>query len=729
MAGESTSEDRPGPAKKDPRPDVLPSTEGARPPGADLTIDFQRDETEPVSGALASSPGLLPEYAFLEPPRNDDELGWLAHYRVRRRIGSGGMGLVFLAEDTQLLRPVALKVIRPELAASSEAAARFAREARSAAAIKHDHVVTIYQVGEARGVAYLAMEYLQGLSLERWLDRGRKPSIDLILRIGREVASGLSAAHRLGLVHRDIKPANIWLEAPNGRVKILDFGQARAEREDVQITRFGAIMGTPAFMSPEQAAGELVSSSSDLFSLGCVLYVLCCGQRPFQGKTILTVLNALASLTPSPPRALRSEIPEGLSSLVMLLLEKSPEDRPGSAQEVFDTIRTLERQLLERRQQAAPVMGTIPVGTSSELARGNSVVEPTAAGSAKPWFMDRRRVRPVMLAATATIAVVMASAVWFSRHPRFQKDLRPRFPLESKSFRGTPDLGSKVSPVTAVESAAPAVEELSKPLVTPPPTEVRATGPGASVAVAPPIPPAIGPAMKLDQPQPAEPTPKRPPPIKHPAPRTLEPTWGTFIDPDGDCRLLLDEARHIATFQVPGKPHLLSAERGRLNAPRTLRPVSGDFQVLAHVLIKELVGGRATTTDYSPYHGAGILLWQDQGNYVRLEIATDIPNPRGKPVHYANFQYRQGSRLVSTLGPPSDSGSAYLRLVRKGDEIIASFGPDGVKWVSVPGLRVNLAVDIEVGLVAINSSTKPLIANVEEYQVTIFPKKEGDPGP
>ena len=161
--------------------------------------------------------------------------------------------------------------------------------------------MTIYQVGEAQGVAFLAMEYLEGTSLARWLDRGRKPSVDLILRIGREVASGLSAAHRLGLVHRDIKPANIWLEAPNGRVKILDFGQARAEREEVQITRFGAIVGTPAFMSPEQAEGKPVNFSSDLFSLGCVLYRLCSGRLPFEGNTILSLLNALASQTPTSP--------------------------------------------------------------------------------------------------------------------------------------------------------------------------------------------------------------------------------------------------------------------------------------------------------------------------------------------------------------------------------------------------------------------------------------------
>ncbi len=192
-------------------------------------------------------------------------------------IGQGAIGLVFLAEDTQLSRPVALKVIRPELAGTSEVRDRFVREAQATTAIKHDHIVTIYQVGRDGQTQFLAMEYLKGMSLQSWLERGRKPSIDLVLRLAREIASGLAAAHRNGLIHRDIKPANLWLEAPNGRVKILDFGMARSDRDEVQITHVGTVMGTPAYMSPEQARGEIVGASSDRFSLGCVLYRLCSG--------------------------------------------------------------------------------------------------------------------------------------------------------------------------------------------------------------------------------------------------------------------------------------------------------------------------------------------------------------------------------------------------------------------------------------------------------------------
>ena len=252
-----------------------------------------------VTGDRSASPR---RFDFLGPPRDEGELGWLAHYRVRRLVGEGGIGLVFLAEDTQLSRPVALKVIKPEMAGARGVQSRFVREAQATAAIKHDHIVTIYQVGRDNDILFLAMEYLQGQSLQRWLERGRKPSVDLVLRIGREIAAGLAAAHRHGLIHRDIKPANIWLEAPSGRVKILDFGMARSQRDDVQITHSGTVVGTPAYMAPEQALGETVSAGSDLFSLGCVLYRLCTGRLPFEGETILAVLSALASDT---PRSLR----------------------------------------------------------------------------------------------------------------------------------------------------------------------------------------------------------------------------------------------------------------------------------------------------------------------------------------------------------------------------------------------------------------------------------------
>ena len=192
--------------------------------------------------------------------------------------------------------------------------------------------MTIYQVSEDRGVPFLAMELLEGESLESRLNREGKLPLAEVLRIGCEIAEGLAAAHVRGLIHRDIKPANIWLESgPGGKVKILDFGLARPMEGDAVITDSGDILGTPAYMAPEQARGERLDHRADLFSLGCVLYRLATGQMPFPGAGPSAVLFALATRTPAPPRSLDSQLPSSLERLILELLAKAPDGRPGSA--------------------------------------------------------------------------------------------------------------------------------------------------------------------------------------------------------------------------------------------------------------------------------------------------------------------------------------------------------------------------------------------------------------
>jgi hypothetical protein len=292
---------------------------------------------------IAQAPSGEPEhYEFLAPAEGPDELGRLGPYRIRRVLGSGGMGIVFQAEDPQLDRAVALKVMKPALAAIADARERFLREARAMAAVKSDHVVTIYQVGEDRGVPYLAMELLQGESMDRWLARGHRPGVPEVLRLGREMAQGLAAAHQRGLIHRDIKPGNIWLEAPTGRVKLLDFGLPRASQEDIHLTVSGAVIGTPGYMAPEQARSEALDHRADLFSLGVVLYRLCTGQMPFPGDTTMAVLTALAVKNPKPVQELVPDVPGPLAALVMQLLQKDPADRPQAAQDVAVAIGAME---------------------------------------------------------------------------------------------------------------------------------------------------------------------------------------------------------------------------------------------------------------------------------------------------------------------------------------------------------------------------------------------------
>jgi ABC-type branched-subunit amino acid transport system substrate-binding protein len=268
---------------------------------------------------------------FLEPPRSGQELGWLGPYRVIRLLGKGGMGHVFEAEDTELERTVALKVMSPELANDEGAKQRFVREARATAALHNDHIVTIYHVGVQKEMPYIAMEFLLGEPLDKRLAREGRLPVAEILRIGQQLAAGLSAAHERGLIHRDVKPANIWLEASTGRVKILDFGLARPAADSTHLTRTGIIMGTPSYMAPEQADSRPVDGRSDVFSLGCVLYEMCTGAPPFSGATALTVLKAVMLEEPAPPRKLNPELPQSLSDLISRMLSKDPDGRPQSA--------------------------------------------------------------------------------------------------------------------------------------------------------------------------------------------------------------------------------------------------------------------------------------------------------------------------------------------------------------------------------------------------------------
>jgi eukaryotic-like serine/threonine-protein kinase len=298
-------------------------------------------------------------FNFLSPPQSRDEIGRLGPYRVLRLLGQGGMGMVFVAEDPHLQRIVALKTLLPKMADRVAARERFLQEARAMAKVEHDHIVAIFQVGEDRGVPYLAMPLLEGMSLEDCLRKkvaarsGPVLTVEQILKLGREVARGLAAAHDKGLIHRDIKPANIWLDASAcGRVKILDFGLVRAAEGGPQLTRLGGIVGTAAYMAPEQARGQKVDGRADLFSLGCVLYRLCSGRLPWQAKGVEATMVAMATEPPMPLQELSPCLPPKLAGLVMQLLAQRAEDRPVSARAVANAIQVLEREPVTTRQQA-----------------------------------------------------------------------------------------------------------------------------------------------------------------------------------------------------------------------------------------------------------------------------------------------------------------------------------------------------------------------------------------
>jgi serine/threonine protein kinase len=292
--------------------------------------------------------------SLLGPAQSADEIGRLGPYRVLAELGKGGMGHVFRAEDVQLRRAVALKVMLPRFAEDPRSRLRFQREARAAAALDHEHIVAIYQVGEDRGIPFVAMPLLHGEPLSDRLRRESRLPIGDVVRIGREIAEGLAAAHDHGLVHRDIKPANVFLATtvrPNTssegaaqaekrsrpKVKILDFGLARPASltaDDEHLTETGEALGTPAYMSPEQARGEPTDARSDLFSLGCVLYQMATGELPFKGTSAFAIMTAISTQKPTPPQTLNQELPAELNDLILRLLAKQPADRPASAHDV-----------------------------------------------------------------------------------------------------------------------------------------------------------------------------------------------------------------------------------------------------------------------------------------------------------------------------------------------------------------------------------------------------------
>jgi eukaryotic-like serine/threonine-protein kinase len=272
----------------------------------------------------------------LGPPQDPDEIGRLGSYRVLRELGSGGMGTVYEAEDVQLQRRVALKVINPCLAASPAARQALLREARAIATLEHEHVVTVHQAGEVEGVVFLVMQLLRGETVENRLRREGRLPVAEVLRIGRQVAEALAAAHAAGLVHRDVKPGNLWLEAPGGRVKVLDFGVVQALNDEPAQGR--GVTGTPAYMAPEQARGEAVGPSADLYSLGCVLYHLATGRPPTAGKTRLQVLEAPTGDELLPPHRLNPAVPRRLSDLIVRLLAHDPARRPPTARAVSEAL-------------------------------------------------------------------------------------------------------------------------------------------------------------------------------------------------------------------------------------------------------------------------------------------------------------------------------------------------------------------------------------------------------
>jgi serine/threonine protein kinase len=320
------------------------------------TQEISNDSTNPTFGPSVPG-GIVSGYPFLSPPLAADEIGRLGGHRILKLLGEGGMGFVFRAEDPALKRFVALKVMRPEVAAKAQAGDRFLREGRSAAILKSDHIITVYSVGQDNGVPFLAMEFLEGLPLDAWMKAQKKPvPLNHALRIVRDTLRGLATAHEKSLVHRDIKPANLWLEKGTSRIKILDFGLTRCSDADMQLTQEGAVVGTPAYMAPEQASGKPVDARADLFSVGVVLYHLLAGKNPFARGSLMETLGAIGYETQPPVATTRPDVPQEYSDFLDRLLAKDPAHRPANGMAALAELAAIEKKLADVTRTVGPLM-------------------------------------------------------------------------------------------------------------------------------------------------------------------------------------------------------------------------------------------------------------------------------------------------------------------------------------------------------------------------------------
>jgi serine/threonine protein kinase len=348
------------------------------------------------------------ELSFLQPSQQPDMIGRLEQYEVMEVLGQGGFGVVLKAFDERLRRVVALKVLKPSLAVTSPPRKRFLREARSAAAVRHDNVVTIYAV-EDTPTPYLVMECVTGRSLQQKLDETGPLDLPEVLRIGQQIAHGLAASHATGLIHHDIKPSNIMLADGSGQVKITDFGLARTV-DDANLSQSRFIIGTPLYMAPEQALVGVVDQRSDLFSLGSVLYAACSGRPPFRAPTTFAVLKRLTEDTPRPIREIIPETPEWLCAIIAKLQAKDPADRYGTALEVAQLLERCRSDLTQPRGSQSPVEIRPAVGSPGPVESGARDQAPhTSPGTLQrvvPWP------RRTILAGTALLLVTAAALIF-----------------------------------------------------------------------------------------------------------------------------------------------------------------------------------------------------------------------------------------------------------------------------------------------------------------------------
>ena len=376
-------------------------------------------------------------------------------YEILDKLGEGAMGVVYRARDTALGRIVALKMLSAELGAEEELHQRFQREAEAIGRLSHPSIVTVYDLGETSGQLYMAMELLDGEDLRALIDKHAEVPLTDRVRLLGEICLGLGYAHSRDVIHRDIKPANILITS-GGKVKLLDFGLARVSTR-ATITKRGVILGTPDYMSPEQAMGKPIDHRSDIFSAGSVFYEFITYQKPFKGKTLHAVLYQIISEEPEPVPTLNPEVPVRLAAVVHRMLRKDPEERYGSLEEVAHDLGELHAAL--RRSGGR---STLPVAAPAlndeararvrdRLAAGRSLLGAGDPGKAAAEMEDALQIDPDSEEA--------AELLWRSRR-RIQQDQAAAPRLDPASEKRVKDLLARAAPGGVEQEVRTAVAEL-----------------------------------------------------------------------------------------------------------------------------------------------------------------------------------------------------------------------------------------------------------------------------